>query len=1250
MNKDYSNPIVFSENDIYLNWEKWITGESHVLIIDGLSGSGKSTLASKIAKQEGAVLVSSDTMAFAMAGQKFIDRGHCNYEYVREKEPLLYKYLKVKNIPIDFMTHLKFDPVTFTHSPEEEEYKQQQVDKYIEWLCFEQHEKVVIEGGHAGVTLSRSPEKYENTPIIFKGTSMFKSIFRRFFRALGKGHVHETLMLIFKVKAQYIDKMLPEVNTARKAMLTGREDDILNVNEGFVPIEASKDDKPSIHKKKKLDLRKIPTNIKDFREFLQRIKTPEMVMMWFIKNKIRWTPGGGDNNHPFQWPDYLIKQKMGNCFDQSVFMHYFCKAKKLEHKMYLVTWISDKGEGTGHAVPLYKKNGYVYVFTYLRPSVGFIAGPFRDFDEARGVLDKYFLMYINKTLSSPSTPYSSFLSDEDLNNFDKYYNDRSITQTDYIIEGLGKNMRSSHMFKLKAKGIVFPNPMLPAYDFITFIWRAITFMYNHFMVDDNTETVEEESINESKNYWTFDDLYDISHKKKFDKIKNFDQFCREIESPEEALSYLILEKVNWTDDEGMGIDRVFYWPDDVIRDKIGVCMDQTILINYFLRYKHIEYRYLFMSWNGEDNSYHGSHVVPAFKRDGRYFSVIYLPNYIGWIYGPFDSWDECAHETGHALESLLSSAKKRVYALTEYAPKEFDNEIDKIYGKKVKFHYWLMADGGRVVRWSKMVQIQYGRFAFWNPIVTLWDITRFLRNTFGWDLPYYGLPKIDKKDYIEEAKLSADERRCFGLPKKKKYPMPDEAHVRAAIRFFNHCDPEDEEELARNINKYIRKYNMKDVHVGENNRFKKYYKPINEDYLEEGLLPTVTMYHGSYLKLKTLKPFAYNAGTKFRKPSWSVFMWAQWDLAYKWAAFVSLKKAIRTERKELGLELPVGEHYRIGFNTYGYKLYIKYDEFDKIKELAMKYQPKFYVYTVKAPIDTKLGAGNNSMQPEYTYDGELKIHKREEFTLTEEIFDDLFEPVTSIKYAEIRKFEGENIRGPLGWIFRPNDETMKEWIYVTKGVQQGLFKPGDDLDKILDDYYASLEESVDINQSNDIQTIPFIMQDHGNGTAGIVQSPITEDTKVKSDQEQFLEIYLFIRACVNSSRQALELLESGGGCMVGMDINHVTVQNYTPGMFIIQYTADDEKKAYAITNDIKSKYIYREYHNRLIKEEYSYLNDKEFKLYKLDSSCIPQWANLLNKILANKTITSIYEELTNTKLISDSQIKNDSRFEEVIID
>lgn len=93
----------------------------------------------------------------------------------------------------------------------------------------------------------------------------------------------------------------------------------------------------------------------------------------------------------------------------------------------------------------------------------------------------------------------------------------------------------------------------------------------------------------------------------------------------------------------------------------------------------------------------------------------------------------------------------------------------------------------------------------------------------------------DKDDYMDESALledvlSAKQRTSlsnsdYGIPSKRKYPMPDKDHVKAAIKMFNHVDNEDEALLAKNINRKIKEFNMADeVNVGKNNRFEKYWK------------------------------------------------------------------------------------------------------------------------------------------------------------------------------------------------------------------------------------------------------------------------------------------------------------------------------------------------------------------------------------------------------------------------------------------
>lgn len=88
---------------------------------------------------------------------------------------------------------------------------------------------------------------------------------------------------------------------------------------------------------------------------------------------------------------------------------------------------------------------------------------------------------------------------------------------------------------------------------------------------------------------------------------------------------------------------------------------------------------------------------------------------------------------------------------------------------------------------------------------------------------------FDADTYVSESKTPYKESD-YGLPDKKKYPMPDAKHVRSAIKFFNYVDKEDEAILARNINKKIKKFGIKDqIHVGPNNRFSKYWDgPVTE--------------------------------------------------------------------------------------------------------------------------------------------------------------------------------------------------------------------------------------------------------------------------------------------------------------------------------------------------------------------------------------------------------------------------------------
>ena len=90
---------------------------------------------------------------------------------------------------------------------------------------------------------------------------------------------------------------------------------------------------------------------------------------------------------------------------------------------------------------------------------------------------------------------------------------------------------------------------------------------------------------------------------------------------------------------------------------------------------------------------------------------------------------------------------------------------------------------------------------------------------------------------IGENQLSSKERKeldasDYGLPDKRKYPMPDAAHVQSAIRFFNYVSEDDEPELARNIIKKAKKFNVP-IRCGKKNRLSKY---LTEETAYEGFV------------------------------------------------------------------------------------------------------------------------------------------------------------------------------------------------------------------------------------------------------------------------------------------------------------------------------------------------------------------------------------------------------------------------------
>ena len=89
-----------------------------------------------------------------------------------------------------------------------------------------------------------------------------------------------------------------------------------------------------------------------------------------------------------------------------------------------------------------------------------------------------------------------------------------------------------------------------------------------------------------------------------------------------------------------------------------------------------------------------------------------------------------------------------------------------------------------------------------------------------------------EKMLLNEDKLTAKERKAlpdsaFGIPSQRRFPIHDRAHLMASVRFFNYVDKEHEAELAHNILRKMKEYNIPTTIISERNRLYKYI-PENE--------------------------------------------------------------------------------------------------------------------------------------------------------------------------------------------------------------------------------------------------------------------------------------------------------------------------------------------------------------------------------------------------------------------------------------
>lgn len=223
-------PLFFSEDDIYVNYDKWLDESSHILFVTGVSASGKSTLAKKLADKFKAKYVEIDIISFALRREN-----RANWDYIKsakDSDAMLYKYMKEKNLQPDFILKI-CQKYNIDKKMGLNDALRNEVVKYVNWLL-DRSERCVVEASCLA-HMFKYQKEWQKFPIIFKGTSIMKSIFRRIKRngleKLNKDGIFAFIEWFLSVAPSY-QGMYKDQKIGRKTILPNNDYEF--VKEGYI--------------------------------------------------------------------------------------------------------------------------------------------------------------------------------------------------------------------------------------------------------------------------------------------------------------------------------------------------------------------------------------------------------------------------------------------------------------------------------------------------------------------------------------------------------------------------------------------------------------------------------------------------------------------------------------------------------------------------------------------------------------------------------------------------------------------------------------------------------------------------------------------------------------------------------------------------------------------------------------------------------------------------------------------------------
>lgn len=337
--------IFFSRKDSYINFEKFESGESNILLITGLSGSGKSTLAKEMADKYDAINLELDLFE-----QCYIFN---SIEDIKKYEPPMYEYFSRNNNLYEKLKNKELHNQALW----------KEIKNYCKWLVSycskDTKNRYVIEGvqiyGHLSST------DVNGLPLIFKNTSMSKSMYRRIKRSKNNNEdMSFKNQEYFKMLSWYFGEENAFKEFKKIINKSSKNEDMDVLNEDIESIYSSIYARVSIDKEKNAFILK-GFNFKKFLTRLRSYYDYRGITNLFDKNYSWWSE--------MMWKKEKIKKadmkiinlevplffalEMYKIFEELGDFYGLSYYKKISRLIYKKTWISNADKiTTSNLTPL----------------------------------------------------------------------------------------------------------------------------------------------------------------------------------------------------------------------------------------------------------------------------------------------------------------------------------------------------------------------------------------------------------------------------------------------------------------------------------------------------------------------------------------------------------------------------------------------------------------------------------------------------------------------------------------------------------------------------------------------------------------------------------------------------------------------------------------------------------------------------------------------------------------------------------